>query len=281
VNVTRQIPVSGCDKIVSVGLPDDHGRARGRLWCRSGLADGAGEAGDEQGGERPGQQLQPPAGEGERLAGGAGGGVAVVPGSSLDQRQAEVQADADPLHRRAPGGRRWVRAGVGDAAVGAQGEREQHRDRDHREQGQQRPPGLVAVAQGQLGQPCPGPFGAAGQRPAVELVLPLRDQDPADLTVVARGTVRGSELLIRLRRVPRGGFAQQAQPLARGDANREPSVGQPVQGKPSLRVSGMLQPRRRKFQRTADPRLPQVDGRVATSADRLESAGKEDVLVGL
>src|SRR6266545_744133 len=36
-----------------------HPGTRQGAWCRSGLADGAGEAGDEQGGKRPGQQLQP------------------------------------------------------------------------------------------------------------------------------------------------------------------------------------------------------------------------------
>src|SRR6266536_947866 len=66
-----------------VELPD---WLRGRVWGSSGLADRAGEAGDEQGGKRPGQELQRPAGGGEHLACGAGGGVAVIPGAGLDQR---------------------------------------------------------------------------------------------------------------------------------------------------------------------------------------------------
>jgi hypothetical protein len=69
--VTRQVHVSGRDKIASAESPDRPGGQQGR----SGFADGASEASDKQGGKRPGQQLQPPAGSGERLAGGAGGGV--------------------------------------------------------------------------------------------------------------------------------------------------------------------------------------------------------------
>jgi len=44
--------------------------------------------------------------------------------------------------------------------------------------------------------------------------LPLGHQDPADLTVVAGGAVGAGELLVGLRRVRRGGLAQQAQPAA-------------------------------------------------------------------
>src|SRR5215216_3014284 len=65
----------------------------------SGLADDAGEASDEQGGKTPGQQLQPPASSGKYLAGGTGSRVAVIPDPGLDQRQPEIQADADPLYR--------------------------------------------------------------------------------------------------------------------------------------------------------------------------------------
>jgi hypothetical protein len=163
--------------------------------------------------------------------------------------------------------------------------REGHRDRGHKGESDQRLPGLIAVAQGQPGQPRPGQVGA-GQRPAIDLGFPLGDQDLADLTVVACGAVRGRELLVRLRRVRLGAPAQSVQPVVDfqrkpGAVQRKPGLGQPVQGQPSLGISRVLQPRRLKHQHTTDLHVQQVEGLVLVRADGLEPVAEEDAQVGL
>src|SRR3954452_12565342 len=62
----------------------------------SGAADDAGVAGDDQGGGAPAEGLEEPAAGGDPLADGGGGiEVAAGPDLGLDQRQAEVDAQAD------------------------------------------------------------------------------------------------------------------------------------------------------------------------------------------
>lgn len=67
-----------------------------RLCLGSAAADNAGVAGDDQGGRAPAECLEEPAAGGDPLADG-GGGVEIAAGADvgLEQRQAEVDAQAD------------------------------------------------------------------------------------------------------------------------------------------------------------------------------------------
>src|SRR3954452_21826898 len=84
----------------------------------SGAADDAGVAGDDQGGGAPAEGLEEPAAGGDPLAGGRGGvEVAAGPDVGLDQRQAEVDVEADLFD----GGARAALIGASSCGAGRVG----------------------------------------------------------------------------------------------------------------------------------------------------------------
>lgn len=180
---------------------------------RSGLADGAGEARDELGGKGPRQDLQEPAGNGQALSDGGGGGPAGVSGAGLQQRGAEVQADADEFDGAARRRRSAGLAGAGKPAVVAGGPGPAEREGENQEQAEQGAPGLVAVAEQGSGDPGPDQVPAADGA-TVDLVVPLGHEDAPDGVVVPGGTVGAGQLLVGLGRVAGGVPTEQPQPVA-------------------------------------------------------------------
>jgi hypothetical protein len=127
---------------------DRQGGSSEGAGCRSGLADSAGEAGDEQGSEGPSEELESPAGDGQDLTGGGVGEIAALPCPGFDQWQAEVQADTDPFDRRALAtGGCGVR--TGDTTMRPEDDGESGRHGDDGKQSHQRSPRLVPVAKDQ------------------------------------------------------------------------------------------------------------------------------------
>src|SRR3954447_13894545 len=170
-------------------------------------------------GRGPAEDLQAPAGGGDHLAGSAGGvQIAAGPHVGLDQRQAEVDAEADLLDGGAGGAGSGGGLGVagdvlGRVDVDVPGEQAQSGGGDQDEQqGDQGAPGLIAVADDQLELGEVGPVGPqrgagapsrAGYGPqlAVAAVVLLGDQDASRVSLVSGGPVHGSQLLPGLRHV--------------------------------------------------------------------------------
>src|SRR5664280_3716081 len=209
----------------------------------SGSPDHAGVARDNQGGRRPAEGEQDPAGCGEPLPWPAGGvEIAAGPGVGLDHGEAEVDSEADLLDCRAR--RTWAGGGPGVAgdvlsgtAAGVAGpEAKAGAGNEDEQQADQGSPGMVAVAdaepQGfqvasverQAGPGTPSSAGPGVQKTAPTVVL-LGDQNPAGVPLVAGGPVHGRELLPGLRRVARGVASQQNQPLAQGGGVGDALVG--------------------------------------------------------
>src|SRR5687767_7502534 len=75
-------------------------------WC-SCFADGAGEPGDEESGEGPGEQAERPSDDGEGVAWAGVGGVAAGAGAGGEQWCAQIETDADLFDPGARGRCGW------------------------------------------------------------------------------------------------------------------------------------------------------------------------------
>jgi hypothetical protein len=131
--------------------------ARVRL-ARLGLSDHACETSNKQRCERPRRQLENPAANRDRvtrhgLSGGTG-----PPSTGLNKGDREVQADPHTFQRRARRTRRRRCFGVCEPTVGAEGDVQGHCEDHNAQQAQECTPRLVSVAEGDVGEPAPGPL---------------------------------------------------------------------------------------------------------------------------
>ena len=168
------------------------------------------------------------------------------------------------LNHRARPARGRGRAGLLERTMRAEHDSKHARRRHHLSEEPQRPPGLVAIAEGDLGDPAPPPLRPAWASTG-ELIVALCHQGLAGLPIVAQRPVPGGQLLIRLRSIAGGAIPQQTPPALGRDRPGHTSVGQPINREPT-RIDLVLQPLRSEQERPTHPRACQIDYHTLTPA---------------
>jgi hypothetical protein len=133
----------------------------------------------------PSRAIAAPTDDRERLPSRGLGHVAVFPRPGLDQRDAEIETDADTLHRGA--GCRHGR-GLHEPARRAEHDRQGDRGRGDTSEPQQRQPGPISVPEGPRCDPDPSPNGPAKSNSAPRRACSARAASAAAIqpTLAAR-----------------------------------------------------------------------------------------------